>query len=160
MSLFLKFRLYMIFFHAMIFYFLITHSPLFETPSSEWISLDTLVFSTNKADRNDIAEILLKVTLNTINTNPHPTKVLIYQCQSAKIWVENIMDLVYNTVRVTHIYKHGVSNTMTANRHSPLNSKSSYWRLHFAVIFLIYLIIVPKSDFGLKLSLWIVTWCA
>jgi hypothetical protein len=35
-----------------------------------------------------------------------------------------------------HIHKHSMSNTMASNRHSPLNSKSSSFRLHFAVIFL------------------------
>ena len=33
----------------------------------EWFSLGTLISSTNKTDRHDIAEILLKVALNTIN---------------------------------------------------------------------------------------------
>ena len=37
-----------------------------------WFSPGTLVFSTNKTDRHDITEILLKVVLNTIN--PPPTK--------------------------------------------------------------------------------------
>jgi hypothetical protein len=32
-----------------------------------WFSQGTLISSTNKTDRNDIAEILLKVALNTIN---------------------------------------------------------------------------------------------
>jgi len=32
-----------------------------------WFSSDTPVSSTNKTDRHDIAEILLKVALNTIN---------------------------------------------------------------------------------------------
>jgi hypothetical protein len=35
-----------------------------------WFSLDTPVFSTNKADCHDIAEILLKVALNTITITP------------------------------------------------------------------------------------------
>jgi hypothetical protein len=33
----------------------------------QWFSLGTLVSSTNKTGRHDIAEILLKVALNTIN---------------------------------------------------------------------------------------------
>jgi hypothetical protein len=33
----------------------------------EWFSLGILFFSTNKTDRHDITEILLKVALNTIN---------------------------------------------------------------------------------------------
>jgi hypothetical protein len=35
-----------------------------------WFSLGTPVSSTNKTDRKDITEILLKVALNTINPNP------------------------------------------------------------------------------------------
>jgi hypothetical protein len=38
-------------------------------------SLDTLVSSTNKADRHGIAEILLQVILNTITQLPIPTPV-------------------------------------------------------------------------------------
>ena len=34
-----------------------------------WLSLDTPVFTTNKTDRHDITEILLKVALNTISLN-------------------------------------------------------------------------------------------
>jgi hypothetical protein len=33
----------------------------------QWFSPSTLVSSTNKTDRDDITEILLKVVLNTIN---------------------------------------------------------------------------------------------
>ena len=35
-------------------------------PAGWWFSPDTLVSSTNKIDRHDITEILLKVTLKTI----------------------------------------------------------------------------------------------
>jgi len=35
--------------------------------AGQWLSPDTLVSSTNKTDHHDIAEILLKVALNTIN---------------------------------------------------------------------------------------------
>jgi hypothetical protein len=39
--------------------------------SDRWFSLGTPVSPANKTDRHDITEILLKVTLNTINqTNP------------------------------------------------------------------------------------------
>jgi hypothetical protein len=34
-----------------------------------WFSLDTLISSTNKTDLHDIAEILLKVVLYTVNLN-------------------------------------------------------------------------------------------
>ena len=36
----------------------------------QWFSPGTLVSSTNKTDRHDITEILLKVALNTINHQP------------------------------------------------------------------------------------------
>ena len=36
--------------------------------AGQWFSLGTPVSSTNKADRHDITEILLKVALNTINS--------------------------------------------------------------------------------------------
>jgi hypothetical protein len=36
------------------------------TYSSQWFSPGTLVSSTNKTDHHHVAEILLKVTLNTI----------------------------------------------------------------------------------------------
>ena len=39
--------------------------------AGRWFSLGTPVSATNKTDRHDIAEILLKVALNTINPNPN-----------------------------------------------------------------------------------------
>ena len=39
--------------------------------SDLWFSLGSLVSSTNKTDRHDITEILLKVVLNTINHTHH-----------------------------------------------------------------------------------------
>jgi hypothetical protein len=38
--------------------------------AGRWFSPGAPVSSTNKTDRHDIAEILLKVALNTINSNP------------------------------------------------------------------------------------------
>jgi hypothetical protein len=41
--------------------------------------MDTLVSSSNKTDRHDITEILLKVTLNTIiPTNPFNTQTTLF----------------------------------------------------------------------------------
>jgi hypothetical protein len=40
-------------------------------PAGRWFSLGTPVSSTNKTDRHDIAEILLKVALNTITITPN-----------------------------------------------------------------------------------------
>jgi hypothetical protein len=39
--------------------------------AGQWFSSSTLVSSTNKTDRYDITEILLKVALNTITLYPH-----------------------------------------------------------------------------------------
>ena len=39
--------------------------------TGQWFSLGTLVSSTDKTDRNDIAEILLKVALNTNTLTPN-----------------------------------------------------------------------------------------
>jgi hypothetical protein len=49
-----------------------------------WFSLGTLVSSINKADQHDITEILLKVALSTITSNPRS------RCQ----WI-NIMQLLH-----------------------------------------------------------------
>ena len=38
--------------------------------AGQWFSLGTMVSSTNKPDRHDIAEIFLKVALKTITRNP------------------------------------------------------------------------------------------
>jgi hypothetical protein len=43
--------------------------------TGRWFSPGTTVFSTNKTNRHDITELLLKVALNTINqTKPNQTK--------------------------------------------------------------------------------------
>jgi len=42
----------------------------FGLATGRWFSLGTPVSSTNKTDRHDITEILLKVALNTIKPNP------------------------------------------------------------------------------------------
>jgi hypothetical protein len=38
--------------------------------AGQWFSLGSLVYSTNKTDRHDITEILMKVALNTITAQP------------------------------------------------------------------------------------------
>ena len=43
--------------------------------TGRWFSKGTLVSSTNKNERHDIAEILLKVALNTINLPTHIKKI-------------------------------------------------------------------------------------
>jgi hypothetical protein len=43
-----------------------------------WLSPDTPVSSTTKTDRHDIAEILLKVALNYLNTKNHKSQSQIF----------------------------------------------------------------------------------
>ena len=43
----------------------------------QWFSLGIPVSSTNKTDRHDITEILLKVALNTKTLTPNPKKSII-----------------------------------------------------------------------------------
>jgi hypothetical protein len=45
--------------------------------TGRWFSQGTPVSSTNKTDHQDIAEILLKVALNTINLN-QPKQIILY----------------------------------------------------------------------------------
>ena len=45
----------------------IQHYVIKSLTTGHWFSLGTPIFSTNKTDRQDITEILLKVALNTIN---------------------------------------------------------------------------------------------
>jgi hypothetical protein len=46
----------------------------------QWFSPDPPVSSTNKTDRHDIAEILLKVALNTIKQTVNIVLMIIYCC--------------------------------------------------------------------------------
>jgi hypothetical protein len=46
--------------------------------TGQWFSPGTSVSSTNKTDRHDIAEILLKVALNTINQTKLETFSALY----------------------------------------------------------------------------------
>jgi hypothetical protein len=43
--------------------------------AGQWFSLGPLLSSTNKTDHNDIAEILLKVALNTIKPLNQPSSL-------------------------------------------------------------------------------------
>jgi hypothetical protein len=44
-----------------------------------WFSPGTPVSSNNKTERNDIAEILLKVALSTINQPNQPSKLVLHE---------------------------------------------------------------------------------
>jgi Na+/serine symporter len=64
---------------------------LFHIPSNHALR----VSSTNKTDRHDIAEILLKVVLNTIN---QPTKPTITHCESLYTTFNNISVISWRSV--------------------------------------------------------------
>jgi hypothetical protein len=66
-----------------------------------WFSLGTPVSSTNKTDRHDITEILLKVVLNTVNLT-HQSKYKINTiislsqcCFSSQSWTEPLWFIKY-----------------------------------------------------------------
>jgi hypothetical protein len=52
-----------------------------------WFSPGTPVSSTNRTDHHDIAEILLKVALNTITLTPNPTTIRLRPRQPLKAYV-------------------------------------------------------------------------
>jgi hypothetical protein len=49
--------------------------------TGQWFSPGTPISSTNKTDRHDITEILLKVALNTIKQTNKPSLSLLEFCQ-------------------------------------------------------------------------------
>jgi hypothetical protein len=72
---------------------------------TKWFSPGTLVSSTNKIDRYNIAEILLKVVLNTINL----TNAQIYG-SLVLFWIENVCKTnIYITLFVSLRSLHNVA---------------------------------------------------
>ena len=75
--------------------------------TGRWFSLGTLISSTNKTNRNDITEILLKIAINTITLTPNSLYVgltiiimaymecCILQNQGVPIYVSSIRQVVY-----------------------------------------------------------------
>ena len=59
-----------------------------------WFSPDTTISTTNKTDSHDITEIVLKVTLNTINSKPIKLS-RIYRCYIQKF--DSMNTTVWNT---------------------------------------------------------------
>jgi hypothetical protein len=61
------------------------HSDLYSIQAVRWFSLGTSISFTNKTDRHDIAEILLKVALNTITLTLLLTDIVcLYKCDYYK----------------------------------------------------------------------------
>jgi hypothetical protein len=61
----------------------------------------SVVSSTNKTDRHDITEILLKVALNTINSTNQPTKMLLHKSSQ---WV--LLQVVSKSNRSFKVCQH------------------------------------------------------
>ena len=97
-----------------------------------WFSLGTPVSSTNKTDRHDIAETLLKLALNTkkhCNPNPMFCKPLqftftIFSCYLYFFGGKNVHRIVIYLVTMTTYYQNSVSKQL----YFELNSGSSYKR--------------------------------
>ena len=68
-----------------------------------WFSSGTPVSSTNKTDRHDIAEILLKVALSTITLTPS-TGILVYYTFSIYEWIRcgTIKNIKYFSSNLTN----------------------------------------------------------
>jgi len=63
----------------------VSSNPIPARCTGRWFSPGTPVSCTNKTDRHDITDILLKVALNTINPNLNPSIVLKTRPVSANI---------------------------------------------------------------------------
>jgi hypothetical protein len=57
--------------------------------TGQWFSQGPLVFSTNKTDCHDIAEILLKVALNTIKQTTNLSQIVITWDNEVRVMVFN-----------------------------------------------------------------------
>jgi hypothetical protein len=55
--------------------------------AGRWFSRGTPVSSTNKTDRRDMTEILLKVALNTINKQKHKKNLIKLNLCMKKHWI-------------------------------------------------------------------------
>jgi len=55
--------------------------------TGRWFSPGTLVSFTNKTDRHDITEILLKVALNTITLTPNVDQLCLMVTHMYDVWL-------------------------------------------------------------------------
>jgi len=78
--------------------------------AGQWFSLGTPVFSTNKTNRHDLAEILLKVALNTITLTLHTVRndLTNLSLASGTSWSSILHVAVFKSV-CTELYGDGAS---------------------------------------------------
>jgi hypothetical protein len=86
-----------------------------------WFSLGTPVYSTNKTDHHDIAEILLKVVLNTINQ----TNQSYIDGVMVSVLTSIVVDYGLSLCRVTKDYI--ICICCFSAKHAVLRSKSKDW---------------------------------
>jgi hypothetical protein len=106
--------------------------------ADQWFSLCTPVSSTNKTDHHDIAEILLKVTLNTITLTP---PYLFHHWQMKTCFIKMIkekwffflwkVDIQYNIVKYFFLF-FWVVFIQSNIRKKLTHYKHSFW-LHFQI---------------------------
>ena len=89
--------------------------------TGRWFSSGTLISSTNKTDPHDIAEILLKVALNTIN-QPFilhyrllPKARVVYCSATGVTDVKNMVSIMNNCNFVETIYVHRYAHCLDGN---------------------------------------------
>ena len=112
-------------------------------PTGRWFSPGPPISSTNKTDRRDIAEILLKVALNTIKTKTKPVSYgSIYHEGVLNTMTENRprgqytmgVKIPYNTKYVYHIelsqYVSDCAVSVSLRRVISLSGNSSFWHPH------------------------------
>ena len=83
------------------------HFQQYWLAAGQWFSPGTPVFSTNTTDRHDITEIVLKVTVSTINTHTYGECQLYwwrkYRCQTIINTATNLSNSYSNDIPITHI---------------------------------------------------------
>ena len=90
--------------------------------TGRWFSPGTPVSSTNKIDRHEITEILLKVALNTINLTKQTFWLTFY-----KLFTHKMMEYewIVRTIKITYLIKNAMKISFKHFNQSPKIGKSS-----------------------------------
>jgi hypothetical protein len=105
--------------------------------TGQWFSQVTLVSSTNKTDRHDIAEILLKVALNTISPN-----VVLDILDIQKVGY-NLVKVGYNLVKVGMLTSSAIDH-----RFNPRSGKTKDYKIRICCFSIKYKKQRSKSKAG------------
>jgi hypothetical protein len=108
--------------------------------TGRWFSSGIPVSTTNKTDRHDITEILLKVALNTINPFKMNylnfiyklSKIIKYQMQVLSVIFFMVFNAEYKTVWETIFFKNSPKWRVDWNKYSPKWNRARHvWRVTF-----------------------------